>query len=90
MEDTTYDRPSLSRSETGRGSMAGSIALLSVFAGGLAAASYPLLTAALAVGVVAGYLTRRVTPAIRRRTREATRIPETAARSGAGATSPLR
>jgi hypothetical protein len=87
MEDTIHDRPSLSRSETGRGSVAGSIAIVSMFAGGLVAVSYPLLTAALVAGIVAGYFAHRVVPAVRRRIRGAIPTREPTAGSGVGTTS---
>ncbi|MFB6228665.1 MAG: hypothetical protein ABEH88_08915 [Halobacteriales archaeon] len=89
MEDTIHDRPSLSRSDAGRGSAAGSIALLTLFVGGLVAVSYPLLTAALAVGIVAGYFARHGILAGQRRIQGTVRTRETAG-SSVGTVPPTR
>jgi hypothetical protein len=78
MEPTNHARSSLTLPDAGRGSVAGGIALLVVFAATLLAASYPVLTLAVAAGAAGAGLARRGVRAFRRqrrvvRTREAAR-----------------
>jgi hypothetical protein len=78
MEPTNHARPSLTRSDAGRGSAAGGIALLVVFAAALLAASHPVLTLAVAAGAAGAGLARGGVREFRRRrravrTREAVR-----------------
>jgi hypothetical protein len=81
MEPTNHARPSLTRSDAGRGSAAGGIALLVVFAAVLLAVSHPVLTLAVAAGAAGARLARRGVRAFRRRgrtvrTREAARADD--------------
>ena len=75
----THSRHTRSRSEAGRGSTSGSIALLFLFAAALVAVSYPWLTFAVVAGGLGAILLRRGYVALRRRRIQPVRTQEAAA-----------
>ncbi len=83
-----HSRPTPAGSGARRGSAAGSIALLVLFAAVLVAASYPWLALAVAAGAVGARVARRAVRAFRRRRSRTVRTREAAAGSDVPTPSP--